>query len=46
MSKDGVKIDPKRVAFIDKVTKPKSVNGIQYFFGQVNCLRRFVTIFF
>ena len=45
VSKDGVKIDPKRVATIDKVTKPKSVKGIQSFFGQVNFLRRFVTNF-
>ena len=45
VSKDGVKIDPERVAGIDKVTKPKSVKGIQSLFGQVNFLRRFVTNF-
>ena len=45
VSKDGVKIDPERVVAIDKVIKPKSVKGIQSFFGQVNFLRRFVTNF-
>ena len=45
LSKDGVKIDIERVAAIDKFTKPKSVKGIQYFFGQVIFLRRFVTNF-
>lgn len=45
VSKEGVKIDPERVAAIDKVLKPKSVKGIQSFFGQVNFLRRFVTNF-
>ena len=45
VSKEGVKIDPERVAAIDKVQKPKNVKGIQSFFGQVNFLRRFVTNF-
>ena len=45
VSKDGVKIDPKRVAAIDKVPKPRNVKGIQYFFGKINFLRRFVTNF-
>jgi len=45
VSKVCVKIDPERVATIDKVPKPKNVKGIQYFFGQVNFLRRFVTNF-
>ena len=36
MSKDGVNIDPKRVATIDEVPKPKNVKEIQSFFGQVN----------
>ena len=41
----GVRIDPKRVEAIDKIQKPKSVKGIQSFFGQINFLRRFVTNF-
>ena len=45
VSKDGVKIDPNRVAAIDKVPRSKNVKGIQPFFGQVNFLRRFVTNF-
>ena len=45
VSKEGVKIDPKRVVVIDKVEKKKSIKGIQYFFGQVNFLRRFMTNF-
>ena len=45
VSREGVKIDPKRVAAIEKVQKPKNVKGIQSFFGQVNFLRRFVTNF-
>ena len=36
VSKDGVKIDPERVAAIDKIPEPKNVKGIQSFFGQVN----------
>lgn len=45
VSKDGVKIDPERVATIDKVPKPKNIKGIQSFFGKVNFLRRFVKLF-
>lgn len=45
VSKDGVKIDPERVIAIDKVPQPRNVKGMQYFFGQINFLRRFVTNF-
>ena len=45
VSKDGVRIDPKRAMAIDKVPKLKNVKGIQSFFGQVNFSRRFVTNF-
>ena len=45
VSKDGVRIDPKRVIAIDKISKPKNVKDIQSFFGEVNFLRRFVTNF-
>ena len=45
VSKDGVRIDPKRVSAIDKVPEPKNVKGIQFFLGHVNFLRRFVTNF-
>ena len=40
-----MRIDPKRVEAIDKIQKPKSIKGIQSFFGQINFLRRFVTNF-
>lgn len=45
VSKDGVRIDPERVATIDKVPQSKIIKGIYSFFGQINFLRRFVTNF-
>lgn len=45
VGKQGVRIDPERVAAIDKIQRPKNIKGIQSFFGQVNFLRRFVTNF-
>lgn len=45
VGKHGVRIDPERVEAIDKIQNPKSVKGIQSFFGQINFLRRFVTNF-
>ena len=45
MGKHGVRIVPKRVEAIDKIQNPKSVKGIQSFFGKINFLRRFVTNF-
>ena len=45
VGKHGVRIDPERVEAIDKIQKPRSVKGIQSFFGQINFLRRFVTNF-
>lgn len=45
VGKHGVRIDPERVDAVDQIQKPKSVKGIQSFFGQINFLRRFVTNF-
>lgn len=45
VSKDRVKIDLERVIAIDKVPQPRNVKGIQYFFGKIKFLRRFVTNF-
>lgn len=45
VSKDGVRIDPERVAAIDKIQIPKTVKAIQSFFGQINIVRRFVSNF-
>ena len=45
VSKEAVKIDPKRVVDIVKVPKPKTIKEIQSLFSQVNFLRRFITKF-
>lgn len=45
VSQDGIRIDPKRVATIDKITPPRNFKGIQSFFGKINFLIRFVTNF-
>jgi len=45
VSKDGVRIDPERVATIDKIQIPKTIKGVQSFFGQINFVRRFVPNF-
>jgi len=45
VSKDGVRIDPERVAAIDRIQMPKIVKGLQSFFGQINFVRRFVPNF-
>lgn len=45
VSKDGVRIDPKRIDAIDKIQIPKIVMSIKSFFGQINFVRRFVSNF-
>lgn len=45
VSKDGVRIDPERIAAIDKIQIPKIVKAIQSFFGQIKFVRRFVSNF-
>ncbi|XP_057850259.2 uncharacterized mitochondrial protein AtMg00860-like [Cryptomeria japonica] len=45
VSKEGVKIDPKRVNAIQPLNLPSSRTGVRSFFGQVNLLRRFVPEF-
>ena len=45
VSKEGVRIDPERVAGIDNIKVPKTVKAIQTFFGQINFVRRFVSNF-
>lgn len=45
MSKEGVRIDPKRVEAIKKVLPPKNVKGVQSFLGQINFVRRFISNF-
>ena len=41
VGKHGVRIDLERVEAIDRIQKPRTVKGIQSFFGQINFLRRF-----
>ena len=45
MSKDGIKIDPKRVEAIDTINFPRNVKEIQFFLGKLNFLRRFIPNF-
>ncbi|XP_059068727.1 uncharacterized protein LOC131859180 [Cryptomeria japonica] len=45
ISQKGVKIDPKRVNAIQRLSLPSSRTGVRSFFGQVNFLRRFVLEF-
>ena len=45
ISKDGIKIHPKRVNVIMKVEEPKSKKEVQPFIGHVNFLRRFIPSF-
>ena len=44
-SKDGVKIDPKRVISIQDLTLSRSKKEVQYFLGKINFLRRFIPNF-
>ena len=44
ISKDGIKIDPSRVA-IHKIDLPSSKKEIQSFLGKVDFLRRFIPSF-
>jgi hypothetical protein len=45
VSKDGIKIDPKRVEAIDTINIPRNVKEIQSFLGKMNFLRRFISNF-
>jgi hypothetical protein len=45
VSRDGIKIDPKRIEAIDTINIPKNVKGIQSFLGRINFLRRFIPNF-
>jgi hypothetical protein len=40
--KEGIKIDPNRVAAILKIDTPRSKMEVQSFLGRVNFLRRFI----
>jgi hypothetical protein len=45
ISKDGITIDPARVEAIKKIPLPKDKKSLQYFFGQINFVRRFIPNF-
>jgi ribonuclease HI len=45
VSKDGIKIDPKRIEAIDTINIPRNVKEIQSFLGKINFLRRFIPNF-
>ena len=45
VSRDGIKIDPKRVEAIDTIAIPRNVKEIQSFLGKINFLRRFIPNF-
>jgi hypothetical protein len=45
MSRDGIKIDPKRVKSIDTTNIPRNVKEIQSFLGKIIFLRRFIPNF-
>jgi hypothetical protein len=42
ISKDGIKIDPKRVREIQNLVLPSNRSDLKSFFGQINFLRSFV----
>ncbi|XP_057849103.1 uncharacterized protein LOC131060024 [Cryptomeria japonica] len=45
VSKEGVRIDPERVAAINEVLIPKMVKAIQSFLGQINFIKIFILNF-
>jgi hypothetical protein len=45
VSKDGIKVDTKRVEAIDLINIPINRKEIQYFLGKINFLRRFIPNF-
>ena len=42
VTKEGVKIDPKRVEVIYGIPLPRKKNEVQVFLGRINFLRRFI----
>ena len=41
VSKDGIRIDPKRVKAIQRLALPTNISDLKSFFGQINFLRSF-----
>ena len=42
ISKEGIKIDPKRIEEILQISHPRNIKELQYFIGKINFLRRFI----
>jgi hypothetical protein len=42
LSRDGIKIDPNKVATLQKISIPRSKKEVQSFLGRVNFSRRFI----
>ena len=42
ISKEGIKIDPKRIEVILKINHPRNIKELQSFIGRINFLRRFI----
>jgi hypothetical protein len=45
VSRDGIKIDPKRVEAIDTINVPRNIKELQPFLGKIIFLRRFILNF-
>jgi hypothetical protein len=45
ISRDGIRIDPKRIEAIDTINIPRNVKEIQSFLGRIIFLRRFIPNF-
>jgi hypothetical protein len=45
VSKEGIKVDPKRVEDINIINIPRNRKGIQSFLGKINFLRSFIPKF-
>ena len=45
VSKEGIKVDPKRVKDIDTINIPRNIKEIQSFLGKINFLKRFIPNF-
>ena len=43
ISKEGIKIDPKRIEGILQISHPRNIKELQYLIGKINFLRRFIT---
>jgi hypothetical protein len=45
VSKDGIKVDPKRIVVVDTINIPRNTKTIQSFLVKINFLRQFIPNF-